>query len=55
MIGELDAYAELFSKLDRDIRAATKDVRERLGIKDEMIEAKFQILMAKAKNNLESD
>jgi hypothetical protein len=53
MIEELSKDAEMFEQLDQDVRAATKPVREKLGINedalDERVEQNLSELLARLK------
>jgi hypothetical protein len=46
---ELNADAEVFAKLDRDIDAASAPLRANLGIKDEMLEDYYRKFMERVK------
>lgn len=50
MISELQADSDCFEKLDEDIQAALKPTRQKLGIKDEWLEAHVQAHLAKTKS-----
>jgi hypothetical protein len=51
MIEELKADADRFEQLAKDIRAAMKPTRERLGISDEVLDARAEEEMAKLKGS----
>jgi hypothetical protein len=47
MIAELENDAEMFEKLDEDIQAATEPVRQRLGIRDDVVNPYVEAYIAK--------
>jgi hypothetical protein len=55
MILELNADAEMFEGLDKDIQAAMKPIRQRLGINEDKIAAHVKEFMAKADSGQLSD
>ena len=52
MIAELKSDADIFEKLDQDIRDATKPVRSRLGIKEEVLNARVEKRLAEVRRGL---
>jgi hypothetical protein len=52
MIEDLTADADTFEKLAADIHEAMKPVREKLGIKDEMLDAQVEKKMAETQGGL---
>jgi len=55
MMEELNEDAEVFGSLDRDIDAATKPIRESLGIDDQVLNAHAEAKMARIKAGLPWD
>jgi leucyl-tRNA synthetase len=52
MIAELKSDADIFEKLDQDVRDATKPVRSRLGIKEEVLNARVEKRLAEVRHGL---
>jgi hypothetical protein len=55
MVEELNADTEMFRKLDRDIEAATKHIRESIGMDDKVVEAYVNRQMERIKAGLSWD
>ena len=53
MIAELSADIDTFEKLAADMREATKPIRQKLGIKDEILDARVEQRMADIRNGIE--